>query len=410
MSSSSSNRNADQQATGRPGPNTAPNNYGPVIVDSATYKLAPIEESNEEDPGVLGAVEALEQTTVREIGNGYVVDTPRAVANLVASLVDLPTSPPSLYLDIEGVSLGRNGSVSILQLLVLPTNITYLIDIHILGSTAFTTATTTGQTLQSILEDASIPKVFFDIRNDSDALYSHFSISLAGIHDIQLMELATRTRPRSKKFLHGLARCITGDLSLDPYEEQRWTEQKNRGRRLFAPEMGGSYEVFNERPMGEDIALYCEDDGAVEGEVNLDIMSGNSQTKVDIHILFFNSTTDPRNSGDVALWFNNSDPFLVHLAGPNGSRCLNVKENYYPAANMQFRKPVIVASGISATKAQIVSIVSRTPIDNSRPFNSEEWVGNALRALAQERYIEREEYSKSVGEMIDTTKGSIGRT
>lgn len=74
------------------------------------------------------------------------------------------------------------------------------------------------------------------------------------------MELATRTRPRSKKFLHGLARCITDDLSLDPYEEQRWTEQKNRGRRLFAPEMGGSYEVFNERPMGEDIALYCTQD------------------------------------------------------------------------------------------------------------------------------------------------------
>ncbi|KAL5351505.1 hypothetical protein ACLOAV_003364 [Pseudogymnoascus australis] len=257
MSSCSSN--ADTQASGRAGPSTAPKNYGPVIVDSATYKLAPIEESNDEDPSVAGAVEALEQITLREVGNGYIVDTPRAVANLVDSLVDLPTTPPSLYLDIEGASLGRHGSVSIVQLLVLPSNLTYLIDIHTLKSVAFTTAgTTSGRTLKSILEDASIPKVFFDVRNDSDALYSHFSVSLAGIHDIQLMELATR--PHSKKFLHGLQRCITSDLSLGAREQRRWTEQKNRGRRLFAPEMGGSYEVFNERPIGEEIALYCTQD------------------------------------------------------------------------------------------------------------------------------------------------------
>ncbi|KFY09194.1 hypothetical protein V492_05572, partial [Pseudogymnoascus sp. VKM F-4246] len=238
-SSSSSNNNGEPQAVGgRSGPSTAPNNYGPVIVDSATYKLAPIEESvDEEDPAVAGAVEALEQITLREIGDGYIIDTPRAVADLVDTLIDLPTSPPSLYIDIEGVSLGRHGSVSILQLLVLPTNLTYLIDIHILGSTAFTTAGTRGQTLQSILEDPSTPKVFFDVRNDSDALYAHFSVALAGIHDIQLMELATR--PRSKKFLHGLARCIASDLSLSGPELRRWQEVKERGKRLFAPECGG---------------------------------------------------------------------------------------------------------------------------------------------------------------------------
>ncbi|OBT61606.1 hypothetical protein VE03_08850 [Pseudogymnoascus sp. 23342-1-I1] len=261
MSSSSSN--ADQQAGGRAGPSTAPRNYGPVIVDSATYRLAPIEESNDEDPDVAGAVEALEQITLREVGNGYIVDTPRAIANLVDSLVGLPTTPPSLYLDIEGVSLGRHGSISIIQLLVLPTNLTYLIDIHVLGAAAFTTAGTTagggGRTLKSILEDASVPKVFFDVRNDSAALHAQFSVFLAGIHDIQLMELGTR-RGGSRRLLHGLARCITSDLSLSAYEKRRWTEQKNRGRRLFAPEMGGSYEVFNVRPVGEEIALYCTQD------------------------------------------------------------------------------------------------------------------------------------------------------
>ncbi|OBT72180.1 hypothetical protein VF21_10531 [Pseudogymnoascus sp. 05NY08] len=120
-------------------------------------------------------------------------------------------------------------------------------------------------------------------------------------------------------------------------------------------------------------------------------MSGNSQTKFDIHILFFKSAIDPCSPGDVALWFNCSEPFLIHLDGPNGGRCLNVKENYYPSASTQFRKPVIVGAGKSATKAQIVSVVFQTRIDNSRPFGSEEWTGNSLNLLAQGRYVEREE-------------------
>ncbi|KFY11038.1 hypothetical protein V492_04718 [Pseudogymnoascus sp. VKM F-4246] len=135
----------------------------------------------------------------------------------------------------------------------------------------------------------------------------------------------------------------------------------------------------------------------------------NSQTKVDIHILFFKSDTDPRICGDVALWFNSSDPFLMHLAGPNGGRCLNVKENYHPSASLQFRQPLIVGAGKSVTKSQIVSTVSQTPIDNTRAFGSEEWVANALRQLGQERYIEREEYTRSVNDMIDATRVGAGR-
>ncbi|KFZ04343.1 hypothetical protein V501_09190, partial [Pseudogymnoascus sp. VKM F-4519 (FW-2642)] len=204
--SNSSSSNEDQQASGRAGPITAPNNYGPVIVDSATYTLAPIPESPSEGPSLSSAVEALEHLTLREVGNAYIIDTPLAIGHLTDTLLDLPTSPPSLYLSISGVSITRHGSISLIQLLVLPTNLTYLIDIHTLRASAFTTAGPRGRTFQSILEDPAIPKVFFDIRAPSSALHGLFAISLAGIHDLQLMELATRRRPRSKKFLHGIAR------------------------------------------------------------------------------------------------------------------------------------------------------------------------------------------------------------
>ena len=285
MSGSSSNNsssNADQQSTGRnTGPITAPRNYGPVIVgeytpppssprtkthhptDSATYALPTIAETAEEDtpPTPPTASEALEQTTLREIGGGYLIDTPLAIAHLIPTLLNLPTNPPSLYLDIEGIALGRRGSISIIQLHVLPAGHTYLLDIHVLGALAFTTpsASGTGHTLRTLLEDAAVPKVFFDVRNDSAALHAQFNISLAGVHDVQLMELATR-RGGARKYLNSLGTCISKSLSLPPAEQQRCREVKDQGRRLFAPELGGRYEVFNERPLTEVVAAYCAGD------------------------------------------------------------------------------------------------------------------------------------------------------
>jgi exonuclease 3'-5' domain-containing protein 1 len=50
-----------------------------------------------------------------------------------------------------------------------------LIDIHILGGKAFSTAGASGKTLKGILESDSIPKVFFNVRNDSDARFFQLS-------------------------------------------------------------------------------------------------------------------------------------------------------------------------------------------------------------------------------------------
>ena len=69
----------------------------------------------------------------------------------------------------------------------------YLVDVHTLGAAAFSTTATDGiTTLKSVLENSSIPKAFFDVRNDSDALYNLYSIYLCGVVDVQLMELPQR--------------------------------------------------------------------------------------------------------------------------------------------------------------------------------------------------------------------------
>jgi hypothetical protein len=57
------------------------------------------------------------------------VDMKSKIASLVAKLQDLPTKPPSLYIDLEGINLSRHGSISVLQIYILPIDERYLVDI-----------------------------------------------------------------------------------------------------------------------------------------------------------------------------------------------------------------------------------------------------------------------------------------
>ncbi|KEF50983.1 uncharacterized protein A1O9_12960, partial [Exophiala aquamarina CBS 119918] len=90
----------------------------------------------------------------------------------------------------------------------IPTRRVHLIDVPILGAQAFNTSGVEGKTLKDILQDEKIPKVFFDVRNNSDVLFAHFGVALQGVEDVQLMESATRRTMASRKFSSGLAKCV----------------------------------------------------------------------------------------------------------------------------------------------------------------------------------------------------------
>ena len=186
------------------------------------------------------------------------VDTVDQVRILVEEIEKSQPQPPFIFIDIEGVNLSRNGSIAIMQVLVPPKKEVYLVDVHQLQALAFESPSKGGLTLKSILESEQIPKVFFDVRNDSDALYAHFQIKLKGIVDLQLLEFATRSF--HSKFVNGLSKCISHNIALSGPESRKWYEVKEAGRQLFAPERGGRYEVFLERPLAPAIVEYCMQD------------------------------------------------------------------------------------------------------------------------------------------------------
>jgi exonuclease 3'-5' domain-containing protein 1 len=196
-----------------------------------------------------------------------VINTMKQIGDLADWLTLHHASPlaqhkPTMYIDLEGVNLCREGSVSIFTLLIdtgIPTTRRVcLVDVHSLGSRAFSTTGIKSKTLKDILQDKKIPKVFFDVRNDSDALFAHFGVALQGVEDVQLMESAARTTTGSRRYLNGLAKCVEDHVLGG--DRTSWQLAKTKGERLFKAEHGGSFEVFNQRPMPDDIISYCVGD------------------------------------------------------------------------------------------------------------------------------------------------------
>ena len=119
----------------------------------------------------------LEQSSLEATKPFHFIDFCSAIAELVDSLVDLGGNTLAPYIDLEGVNLSRQGTILILQLLNLPQKRTYLIDVHTLGSNAFSTAGTNGQTLKMIFESETIP--YRDYSSGVRSIYTAFRIALS---------------------------------------------------------------------------------------------------------------------------------------------------------------------------------------------------------------------------------------
>lgn len=182
-----------------------------------------------------------------------------SVPSLIALLNGLERSiRPGLYIDLEGIEFSRHGSINIFCLYLEAHDIVYLIDVHTLGKATFSTASSNGLSLKIVLEFPLVAKVFFDVRNDSDALFAHYQISLDGVGDIQLMELATRRG--WKRYLASLNKCIANDAQLPEAAILEWQKAKQSGACFFDPSKGGRCEVLSERPLRPELITYCAQD------------------------------------------------------------------------------------------------------------------------------------------------------
>jgi exonuclease 3'-5' domain-containing protein 1 len=114
-------------------------------------------------------------------------------------------------------------------------------------------------------------QIFYDVRNDSGALVNLFGVTLANVYDLQLLEIAVRSSNsiRPPRFLKGLKGSL--ETYVAPLKSaaviKSWSRVKVAGLNLFAPEHGGRYEVFEDRPLKPALIEYCGQDVALLHEL-----------------------------------------------------------------------------------------------------------------------------------------------
>ncbi|KAL3473165.1 hypothetical protein BJX99DRAFT_234171 [Aspergillus californicus] len=165
---------------------------------------------------------------------------------------------PPVYIDIQGECLGRDGKISLMPVLMYPgdwNELACIIDIHKLGSAAFSAAGQHGKTFKDILQSPEILKVFFDARKGEDALRAQYGIKMQRVREVQLMECAARHGIMSLGVLPLVSKCLEDVLEGDKKDE--WIVCKEKGEALWNPEKSGSYSVFNIRPLSKEIITYC---------------------------------------------------------------------------------------------------------------------------------------------------------
>jgi len=182
-----------------------------------------------------------------------VVDTQLSLRSLLDDVTSLSTNPHSLFLDLEGDNLGRHGSIPIISLFVAPRNAVYLVDVHCLVGEAFT-ITNNNVSFKTIFESSTIPKVFVDVRNDFDALFNLYQVSLSGVKDFQLMELGCRPGPESSKtYVADLAKCVAKSSAISGPQKEEWQRVKQDAARLCDTQKRGFQHILSKRPLGREI-------------------------------------------------------------------------------------------------------------------------------------------------------------
>ena len=165
-----------------------------------------------------------------------------------------------IAVDLEGEKLGRGGTISILQIYPLNCDEIYLFDINQLGKIAFENADEPLYTLKHLLQSNDYTKIMYDPRADSDALYHLYGVKLRNVTCVQLMNAAYRIyyQAYAMKYVMGLKKAIEKDLVIIDYKLRReFLKIKDDGLKLFDAKSGGSYAIFNQRPLPKAIQLYC---------------------------------------------------------------------------------------------------------------------------------------------------------
>ena len=199
--------------------------------------------------------EPILQRTLSIIGNAhiyYVASNETLIAACDYLRRSLINSHSSLAIDMHGVQLGKDGEISILQMSCgRPLDPVFIVDIVQLKTVAFKA----GSRLRLLLEDETIPKLFFDVRGDANALYHQFRINIRNIEDLQLIDIVKRRVVKYSNFTTVFSVCQDIELSV----KHQVQSVRNEAEHMFAQKFGGNYNVWMKRPLHPTLLEFAAD-------------------------------------------------------------------------------------------------------------------------------------------------------
>jgi exonuclease 3'-5' domain-containing protein 1 len=161
-----------------------------------------------------------------------------------------------INVDFEGIDLQRNGEVCLGQFHASRSGTVYVVDFCTMKPFSMC-----EERLKTILESSQYTKVVFDPRNDSDAIFHQFGVMMKNVLCLQLAEIQYRRNSGLwVNYVTGLSKTMDRYLNLSHHQRQSLLKIKDSGVAMFAPEKGGTYQVFKERPLAQAILAYAAAD------------------------------------------------------------------------------------------------------------------------------------------------------
>ena len=154
----------------------------------------------------------------------------------------------AIAVDLEGRRIGPAEGVLALISVGTPDGKVYLFDIAAMKETAFTEGL-----LQPLLENPTVTKIWFDCRTDVAELHK-YHVFPKRVLDLQVS--AVYAFCPSGTLLIGLAKTLEKLRLSSPRDDIA----KKAGQKLFIPELGGSYDVWFQRPLMPEMVEYASVD------------------------------------------------------------------------------------------------------------------------------------------------------
>ncbi|KAK5938010.1 hypothetical protein PMZ80_009599 [Knufia obscura] len=221
----------------------------------------------------------------------YVIEKD-GVKDMVTKLADLPTDKPYIGFDMEAKGLGHTSRLCLLQIRDHLHDQSYLVDLLVLGKSAFKTKGKDGKTtLKMILEDPTRTKLIFDCRQDSCTLYANAGIKLRGVLDVQVMYMLTSDF--CPQYRTGLAKVVKLTCQLNEDAKAKWDANKAN--------TPGELKIWENRPLEAKYRAYALGDVELLGTMYEKISARLTREGME------ESAPEP-SDGFALCWGNEEDP------------------------------------------------------------------------------------------------------